>query len=169
MATRDEFSIAARRAIEHASAWRQDGPKIPAVPPATAQELRALFDVELPDDGRDAIDIVDGLAAAAEHGLVGNTHPNFYAWVQGSSHGVGAAADILTSAWGQNAAVYQTAPAAAIAEEVVARWLLDVLRLAEDCSVSFATGATMASYICLSTARSDVLNRTGYDLEEEGF
>jgi glutamate/tyrosine decarboxylase-like PLP-dependent enzyme len=102
-------------------------------------------------------------------GLVGNTAPDFFGWVMGASHPVGVAADWLTSDWGQNAAIYATSPAAAIAEEVVASWLVDLLRLPRESSVGFATGATMASFTCLAAARTEVLRRVGYDLESEGL
>lgn len=169
MTSQNEFRAAATRALEKAVAWREDGPKLPAIPSATAQELRALFDIGLPEDGRDGVAVIEDLAAAAERGLVPLTHSNFFGWVMGGSHPVGVAADYLTSAWGQNAGIYQTAPAAAIAEEIAAKWLLDLLCLPETSSVAFATGATMASFICLSAARSEVLKRAGYDLEEEGL
>lgn len=169
MTSQNEFRAAATRALEKAVAWREDGPKLPAIPTATTEELRTLFDIGLPEEGRDGVAVIDALAAAAEKGLVPNSHPNFYAWVQGSSHPVGVAADYLTSAWGQNAGIYQTAPAAAVAEEVAAKWLLDLLQLPATSSVAFATGATMASFICLSAARSEVLKRAHYDLEEEGL
>lgn len=169
MTTQADFRAALESALEHAVAWRDEGPKLPAIPPATTEDLRALFDSGLPENGRNSVEVIESLAAAAERGLVGNTHSNFFAWVQGSSHPAGVAADLLTSAWGQNAAIYQTGPAAAIAEEVVAKWLLDLLRLPGESSVAFATGATMASFICLAAARSEVLKRAGYDLEEEGL
>lgn len=164
-----DFKSAAEYALERALAWRKEEPKVPIIPKATRDELRTLFDIGLPDQGREGIEVIKSLAKAAESGLVANTHPNFFAWVMGSSHTVGVAADILTSAWGQNAGIYQTAPAAAIAEEVVAKWLLDLLQLPKESSVGFATGATMASFICLAAARSEVLKRIGYDLEEEGL
>jgi glutamate/tyrosine decarboxylase-like PLP-dependent enzyme len=169
MTNQSEFKAAAQKALDGAVAWREDGPKVPAAPPATTQELRALFDIGLPDEGRDGAEIIDNLIAAGSKGLVPNTHPNFFAWVMGASHPIGVAADILTSAWGQNAGIYRTAPAAAIAEEIAAKWLLDLLRLPHDASIAFATGATMASFICLSTARNEVLKRAGYDLEEDGI
>lgn len=169
MTSQNEFRAAAARALERAVAWREDGPKIPAIPTATTEELRALFDIGLPENGRDGVQVIDALASAAEKGLVPLTHPNFFGWVMGGSHPVGAAADMLTSAWGQNAGIYQTAPAAAVAEEVASKWLLDLLRLPETSSVAFGTGATMASFICLSAARSEVLRRANYDLEEEGL
>jgi glutamate/tyrosine decarboxylase-like PLP-dependent enzyme len=169
MTDQKDFETAALRAVAHSVAWRNDGPKQPATPSASAQDLRAQFDSILPDQGRDGVEIIDALARGVEGGLMTNTHPNFFAWVQGSSHPVGVAADMLTAAWGQNAGIYQTAPAAAIAEEIAATWLLDLLRLPSDASVVFSTGATMASFICLAAARSEVLHRAGYNLEDEGL
>ena len=169
MTSQKEFKAAADKALEHAVAWREDGQKLPAFPTATTAELRVRFDCHLPDKGINGEVIIENLVSAAEHGLVNNTHPNFYAWVQGASHPIGVAADILTSAWGQNAAIHQTAPAAAIAEEISAKWVLELLDLAPECSFAFATGATVASFICLSAARSDVLHQLGYDLELEGL
>lgn len=162
----DELLLhAARLAI----ADRTDGAAVPPRPAATAEELRALFDVGLPDHGRSGVDVIDRLVAAARPGLVGNTGPDFFAWVMGASNPVGVAADWLTGAWGQNAAIYATSPAAAVAEEVVAGWLVDLLRLPPESAVGFATGATMASFTCLAAARSEVLGRVGYDLESDGL
>jgi glutamate/tyrosine decarboxylase-like PLP-dependent enzyme len=162
---RDLLAHAADLAIAHRAGDRP----APLRPSATAPELRALIDIDLPDDGRDGRAVIDQLAEAARPGLVGNTGPDFFAWVMGASHPVGVAADWLTSAWGQNAAIYATAPAAAIAEEAVASWLLDLLRLPPSSSVGFASGATMASFTCLAAARSAVLQKAGYDLETDGL
>jgi glutamate/tyrosine decarboxylase-like PLP-dependent enzyme len=169
MTNQDDFRKAAEAALSEALTWRKDGPMLPAFPEASAADLRERFDIGLPDQGRDGVDVIEKLAFAAREGLVNNTHSNFFAWVQGSSHPVGVAADFLTSAWGQNAGIYLTTPAAAIAEEVAAKWLIDLLRLPESSSIAFATGATMASFICLAAARSEVLKRAGYDLETEGL
>jgi glutamate/tyrosine decarboxylase-like PLP-dependent enzyme len=105
--------------------------------------LRAAFKVPLAENGRDPQQVIEALADAAEPGLMGNTGSNFFGWVMGASSPVGMAADLLTAAWGQNAAIYQTSPAAAMAEEAVAQWLLDV-RLPREFG-RFATGATMAT------------------------
>jgi glutamate/tyrosine decarboxylase-like PLP-dependent enzyme len=56
-----------------------------------------------------------------------------------------------------------------MAEKVAARWLLDLLRLPEECSVGFVTGATMAGFVCLAAARSAVLAQVGWDVEADGL
>ncbi|MEM9270184.1 MAG: pyridoxal-dependent decarboxylase, partial [Pseudomonadota bacterium] len=154
---------AAQQAIAHRSAPR------PLHPTATAEDLRKQFCLPLPEGPRDGVAVLKELSAAAENGLVGNTEGNFFAWVMGGSSPVGVAADWLTSAWGQNAAIYQTAPAAAIAEEAVSTWLLDVLDLPREASVGFVTGATMAGFVSLAAARSEVLKRAGHDFETHGL
>ncbi len=141
----------------------------PLHPTASADDLRRAFVVPLPDNERDGTQVIQALIEAAEPGLVGNTDPNFFAWVMGSSDPVGVAADWLTSIWGQNAAIFQTSPAAAIAEEAVAGWLLDLLDLPRESSVGLVTGATMAAFVGLAAARSEVLARAGCNFEETGL
>ena len=164
MKQRDILNRAASRGIE----YRENVGRISPHPKAEASVLRALFDTGLPEDGRGADEVLDQLADAAEQGLVGSTGDAFFGWVMGASHPIGIAADWLTSAWGQNSAIYQTAPAAAIAEEVAGEWLIDLLRLPPQSSIAFTTGATMASFICLAAARGEVLRRHGWDLEAKG-
>ena len=93
----------------------------------------------------------------------------FFGWVIGASHPMGVAADWLTSAWGQNAANHVASPAAAAAETVAARWLLDILDLPPEASVGFVTGATAANHVCLAAARGSVLRRFGWDVEGDGL
>jgi glutamate/tyrosine decarboxylase-like PLP-dependent enzyme len=100
---------------------------------------------------------------------MGMAGPRFFGWVIGASHEVGVAADMLTSAWGQNAGMYAGTPAAAVAEKAAGDWLLDILRLPKDCSVGFVTGATMANFACLAAARNEVLRRAGWDVEAKGL
>jgi glutamate/tyrosine decarboxylase-like PLP-dependent enzyme len=136
---------------------------------ASLAELRVAFDAGLPDEGRPAVEVIEHLVRAATPGLVGNTQPCFHGWVMGSSHPAGVAADWLTSAWGQNAAIHYTSPAAAVAEETAARWLLDLLDLPPAAAVGFTSGATMAGFIGLAAARGEVLRRAGCDLTQAGL
>ena len=157
------------RAIEHASEFRDRIADRPPRPTIAAGELHALFDGPTPEVGEDPVAVIDALNTAADPGLAGSTGPRFFGWVIGASHPVGVAADILTSAWGQNAGLYACSPAAAMAEKVAARWLLDVLRLPRECSVGFVTGATMAIFVSLAAARNAVLARVGWDVEADGL
>lgn len=136
---------------------------------ACADELRDRFDIAVPDEGRPAEQVLGDLIAAAEPGLIGSTAEGFLSWVIGGSHPAGVAADWLTSIWGQNAAIYQTSPSAAICEEACARGLLDLLDLPSESEVGFVTGATMATFACLAAARGETLRRAGHDFERHGL
>ena len=146
--------------------------QIDQISPYAAADLSDLiegFDIELTDNGRDGPDVINHLVKTASSGLVGNCGPAFFSWVMGASNPVGVAADWLTSAWGQNAAIYQTSPAAATAEEVSEKWLIDLLHLPPNSSVGFTSGATMASFISLCAARISVLDKAGWDLHADGI
>ncbi len=169
MTNKYSFKVLAERAMERAVSYREGDDNLLSRPTASVQELKALFDVGLPEEGRDGLEVIGSLAMAAEKGLVGNTKPNFFGWVMGASHPVGVAAEWMVTAWGQNAAIFDTAPAAAVAEDIVAGWLLELLDLPRMSSIGFTTGATMASAICLAAARSELLRRIGFDLEHNGI
>jgi len=155
------------RLADYVAGFRSAGK--PLGKPLDADRLRQLFDQPLCDLGRPIGKVIDALAAAGEAGLVPSAHPGFMAWVVGSSHEAGVAADWLTSVWGQNAGIFQTSPAAAIAEEVCERWLLKLLDLPRESSVGFVTGGTMATFVGLAAARDEVLRRAGCDLDEVGL
>ena len=104
------------RAAHHASVWLE-GLATRAVNATTSlEELRARLRVPLTRRGVDPVQIVDDLAAATEGGLLGSPGGRFFAWVIGGTMPSAIAADWLTSAWDQNAGIYATAPAAAVAE-----------------------------------------------------
>jgi len=155
------------RLADYAAGFRSSGK--PSCEPVDVTRLRKLFDQPMLDGGRPADEVIDALIRAGEAGLVPSAHPGFMAWVVGSSHGAGAAADWLTSIWGQNAGIFQTSPAGAIVEEVCEKWLLELLDLPRESSVGFVTGATMATFVGLAAARGEVLRRAGYDLDELGL
>ncbi|CAN7759080.1 pyridoxal phosphate-dependent decarboxylase family protein [Mesorhizobium sp. LjNodule214] len=163
---KDGFTVAGLAAAIAAD-YRQNPQRLHSL--AGVEELRAGFDIGLPDIGRPSDQVIDHLVRAAGPGLVGNTQPGFHGWVMGSSHPAGVAADWLTSAWGQNAAIYHTSPAAAVAEEISAKWLLDLLDLPRTAAVGFTSGATMAGFIGLAAARGEVLRRVGCDIAREGL
>jgi glutamate/tyrosine decarboxylase-like PLP-dependent enzyme len=137
--------------------------------PRPYHELRSTGDSGTPERGVSAAQALDQLIAFAQPGLLATTGPRFFGWVVGASHPLGVAADWLTSAWGQNCGNPQTAPAAAVAEETAARWLLDILRLPPDATIGFVSGTTMASFACLAAARSHVLLAAGWDVEANGL
>jgi glutamate/tyrosine decarboxylase-like PLP-dependent enzyme len=141
----------------------------PVAATASLGELRARLGGELGREGLDPVRVIDELAEAASGGLLGSAGGRFFAWVIGGSSPAALAADWLTSAWDQNAALYATGPAAAVAEEIAGGWLKDVLGLPAGASFAFTTGCQLAHFVCLAAARHATLRRAGWDIGEAGL
>jgi aromatic-L-amino-acid decarboxylase len=141
----------------------------PVASRGTPAEMRAPLPGQFPERGMPAHDVVRAIAAAADPGLTGNAGGRFFAWVKGGALPSALAADIMCSAWDQNAVLASTSPAGAVLEEVAGRFLLDALRLPADASYAFVTGCQMAHTTALAAARHAVLEQKGWDVEAQGL
>ena len=157
------------KAAAYATAFRNSIGERPQRPEQTYPESLQAFEEPTPESGTPGELVLNDLVTRAAPGLHTHIGPRFFGWVAGASHPMGVAADWLTSAWGQNAANHVAAPAAAAAETIAARWLLDLLSLPQHASVGFVTGATVANFVCLAAARGEVLRRIGWDVEAKGL
>ncbi|NJD30141.1 MAG: aspartate aminotransferase family protein [Chloroflexi bacterium] len=160
-----------RQAADYAIDYRASVPtrRVGARPGLTSDELRAALGGPLPEAPRDPRQVVDELIAAVEPGLVTIDSPRYFGFVMGGSVPAALAADILTTAWDQNAGLYLATPAAAMVEEVAGEWLVELLGLPAGTAVGFTTGATMAHFVTIAAARHAVLRNAGWDVEEQGL
>ena len=156
-------------AARHAIAYRDRIASAERTPVADYAAMLAAFAAPVPETGDESAAIVEELVEKATPGIRAKTSPRFFGWVIGNSHPTGVAADWLTSAWGQNVGNLISAPAASAVEKIAADWLLDLLHLPSESSVGFVTGATIANFVCLAAARSEVLRRVGWDVEADGL
>jgi hypothetical protein len=161
------------RAAELAKDYLASLPDRPVGPTVDLPALREAIGVPgggpLPEEGEDPIAVIERLAEAADPGLVASEGPRYFGFVVGASYPAAVAADWLTSAWDQNAGLYALSPAAAVAEEVAANWLVDLFGLPPGTSCGFTTGATMANFTALAAARHALLRSAGWDVEESGL
>jgi glutamate/tyrosine decarboxylase-like PLP-dependent enzyme len=160
---------ALRQAAEHALRFLAGLRERPVRAAAGLEELRAALGGPLAGGGIEPARVVDELARAAEPGLIGSAGPRYFGFVIGGGLPAALAADWLAAAWDQDAGLYACGPSAAVAEEVAAGWLLELLRLPKDASVGFVTGGQMANYTGLIAGRHAVLARAGWDVEEAGL
>ena len=158
-----------RRTAELAIEYRTGLADRPAAPRTTAAALQATFGGPLPEHGEPAAAIIEHLAREVPPGLMAMPGPRFFGFVIGGGLPAAVAADWLTSVWDQNAPSAVASPAAAAVETVAAHWLVDLFGLPASTSVGFTSGATMANFTALASARDAVLRRVGWDVEADGM
>lgn len=134
------FSPVLERALCHALQYLEGTTNRPVGASAELAHLRSRFDRTLPQAGAEPIQI-DELVRDSEGGIIGNPSGRFFGWVIGGTLPAALAADWLTSAWDQNAAIYACGPAQAIIEEVTGNWLKDLFGLSRTASFAFVDGA----------------------------
>ena len=144
-------------------------PDLPVREELSLDELRASLRVPLNDGPIAPGTVIQELAAAAEPGLVQSQSPRYFGLVIGGSVDAAIGADWLASAWDQNAGGYPCGPSAAVVEEAVGEWVLDLLGLPRESGVGLTTGCQMANFTCLAAARNRKLAETGWDVEADGL
>lgn len=133
------------------------------------QALLGKLHRQLPQQDLAADTVVRDLIEATKNGLLGSAGGRFFAWVIGGSLPSALAADWLTSSWEQNAALYACSPAASVIEEIAGEWIKELLDLPRDASVAFTTGCQLAHFTCLAAARASVLEKSGWNVNEDGL
>ena len=165
----NEWRAVLGAAVDHAIAYRDSLETRPHAPALNYQQMRARVAAPTPEQGTAPQSVLDELVTLSDPGLMSVAGPRFFGWVMGSSALPGVAADLVVSAWGQNAGYQGTAPAMAAIEEVAEGWLLDILDLPRGSGIGFTTGATVANAICLAAARTRVLLNVGWDADADGL
>jgi glutamate/tyrosine decarboxylase-like PLP-dependent enzyme len=134
-------------------------------------DLRALERLggPLPESGSDAEGVLRLLDEVGSPAAVSSAGGRYFGFVIGSALPIGLAANWLAGAWNQNAGLYTTSPVAARVEEVALEWTRELLGLPAGCEGAFVTGATMANFTGLAAARHAVLQRVGWNVEEQGL
>jgi glutamate/tyrosine decarboxylase-like PLP-dependent enzyme len=136
-----------------------------------SEALRALEQLggSLPDEGISPGEVVDLLDRLASPATIAQAGGRYFGFVNGGVLPAALAADWMASAWGQNVALRVMSPAVAELEDIVLRWVLEALRLPESCGGALVTGATTANLAGLAAARHALLERAGWDVENDGL
>ena len=129
----------------------------------------AVFHEPVPDGPCDPLQVLSLLDEVGSGATVASTGGRYFGFVTGGTLPVALAANWLAGAWDQNAALGVMSPVAAALEEVVLGWLRDLLGLPLSCGAGFVTGATMANLSCLAAARHALLDRAGWNVEDDGL
>jgi glutamate/tyrosine decarboxylase-like PLP-dependent enzyme len=164
-----DFRTALNIALDHSVSHLEHLDESSVAATADVAALRAQLDKPLGEKGVPPQQVIEELARDVQGGLLGSAGGRFFGWVIGGALPAAVAADWLTSAWQQNAGLYACAPAAAVVEETVGRWLKELLGLPEQASFALVTGCQMAHATCLAAARHALLQKHGWDVETQGL
>ncbi|HEV7706162.1 MAG TPA: aminotransferase class V-fold PLP-dependent enzyme [Gemmatimonadaceae bacterium] len=165
MTTRSLLADTAARA----ATYLEGLPARSVAPTAEAVAALAHFDRPLPEQPIDAATVLRELDEIGSPGTGASAGGRYFGFVIGATLPAALAANMLASAWDQNAGLVVISPTTAKLETVALRWLLDALHLPSTSAAGFVTGATMANFTCLAAARHSLLARAGWDAEAQGL
>ena len=121
---------------------------------------------EEPCDPQSVLALLDNVGSPA---TVASTGGRYFGFVIGGALPAALAANWIAGAWDQNGGMRVMSPVSAALEEITLAWLCELLGLPPSTGVGFVTGATMANFSCLAAARHALLERAGWDVEENGL
>jgi glutamate/tyrosine decarboxylase-like PLP-dependent enzyme len=121
---------------------------------------------EEPCDPKDVLAMLDEIGSPA---TIASTGGRYFGFVTGATLPAALAANWIAGVWDQNAAMRVMSPVAAALEDITLGWLRESLGLPDSSGIGFVTGATMANFTCLAAARHFLLERAGWNVEENGL
>lgn len=132
-------------------------------------ELRQKLGGPMPIKGINSTQVIDDLIENTKGGHINSVSGRFFAWVVGGTLPSALAADWMTSVWDQGAVNHVCSPSSAVVEEIVGEWLIDLLNLPSTCSFALTSGCQLAHFTCLAAARYEILNKIGWNVNEDGL
>jgi aromatic-L-amino-acid decarboxylase len=156
---------AARRAAAYLEALAAR----PVAPSPSSLDALAAFGGALPHAPTPALAVLEMLDRVGSPATAATAGGRFHGFVNGGAVPASVAATILASAWDQNAALRVMAPGAVALEDVALGWVGDLLGLPASCGGALVTGASMANFVGLVAARHELLDRAGWDVENDGL
>jgi glutamate/tyrosine decarboxylase-like PLP-dependent enzyme len=138
-------------------------------PSPEALAALARFRERFPENPTDTHELITLLDEVGSPATVASTGGRYFGFVVGGSLPAVTAASWLASAWDQNMALRVMSPVGAELEDVVLGWIRELLRLPECSGGGLVTCATTANFTALIAARSAILARAGWNVEDDGL
>jgi glutamate/tyrosine decarboxylase-like PLP-dependent enzyme len=138
-------------------------------PPAEDVARLEALGGPLPQEPSDPLEVLALLDDIGSPATVASAGGRYFGFVIGGSLPAALAANWLAGAWDQNAAMQVMSPVATKLEEIVLDWMVALLGFPEGAGAGFVTGTTMANFTALAAARTALLQRAGWNVEEDGL
>jgi glutamate/tyrosine decarboxylase-like PLP-dependent enzyme len=165
----DLTSEALRAAAERAQSYLHALPGRSVYPQESALVSLAHFHEPFPERASNPVDVLRMLDEFGSPATVATAGGRYFGFVIGGALPASLAASWLASSWDQNAVLRIMSPVVAEIEEVVIRWVSDVLKLPADCEGGLVTCATTANFSALAAARHALLARAGWNVADDGM
>ncbi len=160
---------ALRVAAERARRYIQTISDRRVAPGDKALAALSQFHEPFPERSTDPAEIIAMLDEIGSPATVASTGGRYFGFVIGGTVPAAMAANWLASSWNQNVALRVMSPVAAELEEVVLRWVCDILGLPTECEGGLVTCATMANFTALASARYSLLAKSGWNVVDDGM
>ncbi len=141
----------------------------PVIPTGEQLEVLERLSFQLPDQPMEPDQVLKFLHTTGSGGTVATAGGRYFGFVIGGSLPAALAANCLSAAWDQCAGLQVLSPVGEKLELVAADWIKQLLQLPMQSGVGFVTGATMANFTGLATARHTLLEKLGWNVEADGM
>jgi len=123
----------------------------------------------LPEESTPPEIVLEQLYASGSPMTIANSGGRYFGFVNGGTVPAAMGAGVLVNAWDQNAGLQILSPVSAQLEETALEWVRELLGLPAGTGGAVVTGATMANFCGLAAARHALLERAGWNVEEDGL
>lgn len=136
--------------------------------PSAVDALRNL-PAELQESPLDPAQVLAELDTFGSPATSASAGGRYFGFVVGGTLPAALAANMLSSAWDQNAGLETISPIASHLEKVCRTWLTSLLTVPATSEIGFVSGASTANLTALAAARHAVLEMHGWDVERRGL
>lgn len=152
--TSSEFRKAGRQLVERIAEFLCRLPDRPVTPNESPTVMReALGTGALPEQGAEAMDLLDEAADLLFEHSTFNGHPRFLGFISSSAAPIGALGDLLAAAINPNVGGWLGAPIGTAIEAQTVRWIAEMIGYPPDCGGLLVSGGSMGNFVGFLAAR----------------
>ncbi len=128
----EEFRALGHQMIDWIADYLKDIEKLPVLPQVEPGDIQKKLPENPPAAGEEFEQIFKDIDSKILPGVTHWNHPNFMAYFNSTASGPGILAEMLTAAFNTNGMIWKTCPSSEELEEVMLKWLKEILNLPSD-------------------------------------